>query len=214
MVTGTFAHEPSDELLNVRIEGEPEPIGCTPNHPFWSETREDYVQAIELEPGEEVWTAIFGVVPVESVTVRPESDRVYNLEVQGEHVYQVGESGVLVHNGTTTVYLGSIPAKKWYRIFGKPKAQTGSYTVKFKNGMKYHGKGPRSRARQSAREHANKHKTSFDDHDIDWEPAANDTQAFMDEATRIRGDGGVGPAHGNLNQINSPGEKLLPKLPN
>ena len=144
MVTGTFAHEPSDELLNVRIEGEPEPIGCTPNHPFWSETRQEYVQAIQLEPGEEVWTAIFGIVAVESVTARPKSDRVYNLEVQGEHVYQVGESGVLVHNAKS--YLNNIRASRWKTIFGKGKSWSSGRRNYWKNNGPG-GKAPRRKVR-------------------------------------------------------------------
>jgi len=117
VVTGTFAHDPSDNLINVQVEGEPEPIGCTPNHPFWSETREDFVQAIDLEPGEELWTSEYGIVEVQSITARPQPERVYNLEVQTEHVYQVGESGVLVHNAKS--YLNNISPKNWKRIFGK-----------------------------------------------------------------------------------------------
>jgi len=120
VVTGTFAHEPSTDLINVLVEGDAEPIGCTPNHPFWSETQGEFVQAAQLEPGEEVRTASQGVVAVTSVTPRPASDRVYNLEVHGQHVYQVGTTGVLVHNGTS-VYLGSISTKNWNRIFGKGK---------------------------------------------------------------------------------------------
>jgi len=39
VVTGTFAHEPSRGLIDVRLAGQSEPIGCTTNHPFWSEDR-------------------------------------------------------------------------------------------------------------------------------------------------------------------------------
>lgn len=34
-----------------------------------------------------------------AIKPRPPTDWVYNLEVQGEHVYEVGPGGVLVHNG-------------------------------------------------------------------------------------------------------------------
>ncbi|MEN9470396.1 MAG: hypothetical protein RL630_2129 [Verrucomicrobiota bacterium] len=44
--------------------------------------------------------------------------------------------------------------------------------------------------------------------DKDFKPAANDREAFKDEARRIRADGGVENPN-NYNKINSPGEKLL-----
>jgi len=109
VVTGTFAHEPSSDLINVHLAGDSTPIGCTPNHPFWSEDRQDFVQAGNLQRGEHVRTATSGVVAVTSVTPRPQHDRVYNLEVQGEHVYQVGGSGVLVHNAKKYLAGGGEP---------------------------------------------------------------------------------------------------------
>ena len=51
LVTGTFEHS-SGEVLNLFIAGEATPIGSTANHPFWSEDRQDFVQAGSLEPGE------------------------------------------------------------------------------------------------------------------------------------------------------------------
>ena len=48
LVTGTFEHS-SGEVLNLFIAGEPTPIGSTANHPFWSEDRQDFVQAGSLE---------------------------------------------------------------------------------------------------------------------------------------------------------------------
>ncbi len=127
--------------------------------------------------------ATVGIAKVEQ---RRETVPVYNLEVANAHSYFVGDNGALAHNGF------------------------GSYTITFKCGRKYHGKGDRKRARDSARERAKKHGTEFDDDGIDWTPAANDHESFLDEAKRIRGDGGIGPDFGNFNEINSPGEKYLP----
>lgn len=98
VVTGTFSHEPDDNLVNVRIEGLSEPIGCTDNHRFWSESRQEFVEAGDLEPNAHVRTRAHGLARVQSVTYRPPEERVYNLEVYGEHVYEVSTSGVLVHN--------------------------------------------------------------------------------------------------------------------
>lgn len=43
----------------------------------------------------------------------------------------------------------------------------------------------------------------------EWTPSATERDAFIDEARRIREDGGIGKDHGNYNKINSPGEKIL-----
>lgn len=97
VVTGTFHHRSSFQVLDVRIEGEDEPIGVTANHPIWSETRAEFVPAGELQVGEELRT-LTGATHVESITARGPPEPVYNLEVHAQHVYQVAASGVLVHN--------------------------------------------------------------------------------------------------------------------
>ncbi|MCS7017372.1 MAG: Hint domain-containing protein [Gemmatales bacterium] len=96
VVTATFKHEPDGELLTV-VVGNDE-IGCTANHPFWSEDRQEFVEAGQLRQGERVRTRLEQVAAVVAIKPRPPTDWVYNLEVQGEHVYEVGPNGVLVHN--------------------------------------------------------------------------------------------------------------------
>lgn len=98
IVTGTFKHEAAEDCVNVLIAGASEPIGATSSHPFWSEDRQDFVAAGSLGPGERVWTETFGIVRAESVTPLPGQHTVYNIQVHGEHVYQVTNLGVLVHN--------------------------------------------------------------------------------------------------------------------
>ena len=101
LVTGTFEHS-SGEVLNLFIAGEATPIGSTANHPFWSEDRQDFVQAGSLEPGEHLRLAD-GRTPVVTAAVpRSQSVPVFNLEVDGEHVYYVAARGVLVHNSCVT----------------------------------------------------------------------------------------------------------------
>ena len=88
------------------------------------------------------------------------------------------------------------------------KKQPGSYTTTHESGKKYHGKGPKPRAEQSAKE---KEKTYNDPvKDIDWTPSKNEKESFKDEAKRIRQDGGVQNPN-NYNKRNSPGEKELKK---
>jgi hypothetical protein len=96
LITGLFRHE-SGEVVDVHIAGLDEPIGTTANHPFWSEDQQTFVPASALGVGEQVRT-LAGLAHVTSVTARGPPEAVYNLEVHGEHVYQVTSLGVLVHN--------------------------------------------------------------------------------------------------------------------
>ncbi len=97
VITGTFRHQVSASI-SLSIAGQPEPILCTGNHPFWSEDRQDFVRADSLQPNETLRTTT-GTTTVTSLSHVPGSTPVYNLEIHGTHVYHVGTSGVLVHNG-------------------------------------------------------------------------------------------------------------------
>jgi hypothetical protein len=97
LVTTKFIHE-NAKILDLRIEGSDEPIGTTASHPFWSEDRQQFVAAGELRVGENLLLADDTSRRTESITLRPTRDTVYNIEVDGEHVFYVGGDGVLVHN--------------------------------------------------------------------------------------------------------------------
>ncbi len=97
VVTGTFKHS-SGDILDIQIESEPKPIGTTGNHPWWSEDRQKFVEASELKPGETLRTASGKLTLIVSIIPRANAETVYNLEVNREHVYYVGENGLLVHN--------------------------------------------------------------------------------------------------------------------
>jgi hypothetical protein len=75
-----------------------ERIGVTGNHPIWSQDRHDYVAAMDLRIGERLKNLSGDTVWVQQKLPRPGPTPVYNLEVQDEHVYYVGASGVLAHN--------------------------------------------------------------------------------------------------------------------
>ncbi len=100
VVTGTFAHEADDSVgfLKVSVEGLPESIHCTANHPFWSEDRQAYSPISEFRVGEHVRTQTAGVRRITTIAPAPRTAIVYNIEVHGEHVYEVGRAGILVHN--------------------------------------------------------------------------------------------------------------------
>ncbi len=105
LVTGTFCHT-AGIVLDLKVESESKPIGVTPTHPFWSVSRQDWVAAGELRIGEGLET-LNGTTVVESIIRRPGCETVYNIEVEGDHVYRVGESGILVHNLSQKVSLFS-----------------------------------------------------------------------------------------------------------
>ncbi|MCA9041112.1 MAG: AHH domain-containing protein [Planctomycetaceae bacterium] len=112
IVTATFKHS-GKRLIDLKIASEETSIGTTPNHPFWSEDRHEFVRADELRKGEKVRT-LEGVSYVESVTSRAGLHTVYNLEVQVDHVYHVGSGGVLVHNACSSRRLGRNLKKAGY----------------------------------------------------------------------------------------------------
>lgn len=77
-----------------------------------------------------------------------------------------------------------------------------SYTLRFPDGTRHHGKGDYSRAKQSAREHG----YEVAETDIDWTSADSHREAFKDEHERLEADGGK-ENEDNHNRINSPGKK-------
>ncbi|MFN9970069.1 MAG: polymorphic toxin-type HINT domain-containing protein, partial [Phycisphaerae bacterium] len=90
---------PGANIVYLEITGLDEPLGVTDTHPIWSETRQDFVVAGQLEIGEQ-----FRTVTGQSATLtkihphRGPPEMVFNLEVDGQHVYHVASSGLLVHN--------------------------------------------------------------------------------------------------------------------
>lgn len=101
VVTGRFKRE-HVQALDLRVEGLAEPLGVTAAHPFWSEDRQGFIPAGELHVGERLRSAVGGpeggLARVRAIVPRGPPEAVHNLEVAGEHVYQVAGSGLLVHN--------------------------------------------------------------------------------------------------------------------
>jgi hypothetical protein len=98
VVTGTFTHVRGG-ILRIRLFGLAEPLGVTSNHSIYSADRLDFVPAGELRVGETLRN-IDGDVRIESIEQLGSEERVYNLEIHGEHVFRVASSGVLVHNSS------------------------------------------------------------------------------------------------------------------
>jgi len=98
VVTGTFTHV-RDGILRIRLAGLAEPLGVTSNHSIYSSDRLDFVPAGELRVGETLRN-LDGDVRIESIEQLGSEERVYNLEIHGEHVFRVASSGLLVHNSS------------------------------------------------------------------------------------------------------------------
>ena len=73
------------------------PLRGTGAHPLYSLDRADWVRVRDLRIGERLQTAE-GAVSVEALEKVRGLHRVYNLEVEGDHEYLVGEAGVRAHN--------------------------------------------------------------------------------------------------------------------
>jgi len=95
LVTGVFRHTAVEVCELILANGET--IQVTPQHPFWSIDRQTWVPAGNLQPGEQLKT-LTGVVACETIQHRQDVQPVYNVEVDADHVYRVGEAGVLAHN--------------------------------------------------------------------------------------------------------------------
>lgn len=98
VVTGTFMHESEGNLINLYVEGLEKPLGVTDNHPFFSADRGEFVAARDLRSGEQVSDFSEGRTARILSHERRGDELVYNLQVNGQHVYHVGEHGILVHN--------------------------------------------------------------------------------------------------------------------
>jgi len=121
VVLATFRHVVSS-TVDLHVTGLDQPIGCTPNHPFWSQDRGQFVRADELKPGEHL-SALGPDAYVESLALDPTPKPVYNLQVQGEHVYHVSPSGLLAHNARPCpIVLGETMADRVEPVARKLKA--------------------------------------------------------------------------------------------
>ena len=100
VVTARFVTREVHVVASVDVlgaNGTVETITGTTIHPVWSVDRQEWVPLGELAD-DETLHGLDGLAVVLSVTLSRVAEPVYNIEVHGEHVYQVGELGVVVHN--------------------------------------------------------------------------------------------------------------------
>jgi hypothetical protein len=94
LVTRTFSRDAST-ILDIHVGGEI--IRATPEHPFWV-VGAGWTAAGELRQGSALLTKDGIVIHVDRVERREGKFKVYNLEVDTVHTYQVSRLGILVHN--------------------------------------------------------------------------------------------------------------------
>jgi hypothetical protein len=100
VVTARFVTREVHVVASVDVlgaDGDVETITGTTIHPVWSVDRQEWVPLSELADGE-MLQGLDGLAVVLGVTLSRVSQPVYNIEIHGEHVYQVGELGLVVHN--------------------------------------------------------------------------------------------------------------------
>jgi hypothetical protein len=106
VVTARFVTREVHVVASVDVlgaDGTVETITGTTIHPVWSVDRQEWVPLAELAEGETL-QGLDGLAVVLGVSLSRVTQPVYNIEVHGEHVYQVGELGVVVHNACEGVY--------------------------------------------------------------------------------------------------------------
>jgi hypothetical protein len=98
----------TDLVVSVHGSGD-KTIKTTQSHPFWSESRQDWVEAAQLLPGESLRAYDGSRLTVRDVRSYVGNARMYDLTVDVDHTYYVmaGNTPVLVHNcGEQHVALG------------------------------------------------------------------------------------------------------------
>ena len=105
----TRLHRNTDrELTDVQVRtsnGTSTVVETTPNHPFWDDNRQTWVNAGDLTPGTRLRVAGRGEATVESVQTRGDQREMRDLTVAHTHTYHVlaDDHPVLVHNNNGAV---------------------------------------------------------------------------------------------------------------
>jgi hypothetical protein len=131
VVTARFVTREVHVVASVDVlgaDGTVETITGTTIHPVWSVDRQEWVPLAELAEGETL-QGLDGLAVVLSVSLSRVSQPVYNIEVHGEHVYQVGVLGLVVHNTyPTTGQIHHAISTKIARALGNHPVMAGMFS--------------------------------------------------------------------------------------
>jgi RHS repeat-associated protein len=91
-----------DQLLELRVEGQANPLLPTSSHPFYvrqgSGDQGKWVNASSLRVGDALLTKDGKWTKLVQISSLQRRETVYNFEVEENHDYFVGKKGILVHN--------------------------------------------------------------------------------------------------------------------
>ena len=104
VVIGRFIHR-RDGVMWMKLSDVGKPIGITDTHHVYSVDRGEFLPAGQLQVGETL-KLHDRLTQITSLTPNAGTHQVFNLEVQGEHVFRVTTSGLLVHNTCGNVSKG------------------------------------------------------------------------------------------------------------
>jgi hypothetical protein len=93
-----------DDAVTITLDDDSEVTG-TAIHPIWSVTKSDWIPMGELQEGDLI-QGHNRELTITAVAHHAWGNPVYNIEVHGEHVYEIGEDGILVHNANDSCALG------------------------------------------------------------------------------------------------------------
>lgn len=96
VVIGRFVTQKATNLLQLTLDDGTRITGTT-THPIWSVDDGDWRRMEDFRVGDRVKT-LTGDACIAAITSVPAPADVFNIEVDGDHVYRIAECGVLVHN--------------------------------------------------------------------------------------------------------------------
>ncbi|GAB2873290.1 RHS repeat-associated core domain-containing protein [Streptomyces deserti] len=105
--------------LSIATDDGIEQLTATYEHPFWSPSERDWIEAGDLAPGMTLRTDEGDTVVVTGNRAYSDHVRTYNLTVADLHTYYVlaGETPVLVHNSNGCINWASNSVKTWGHTF-------------------------------------------------------------------------------------------------
>jgi hypothetical protein len=103
-VTAVWIHQDTD-LMDVTVTnstGAASTIHATQHHPFWDLTTHTWVDADNLQPGDQLRTDNGTTTTFTSAVIVPGAADMWDLTIEGVHDFYItsGDSGILVHNMT------------------------------------------------------------------------------------------------------------------
>jgi hypothetical protein len=96
VVTGRFVTRQVEQTVSITFSNG-ETLEATEVHLVWSPEKNDWLPISEFVVGDIVLSRD-GIISIVGMQIRHRPQPVYNLEVRGEHVYEVTNAGILVHN--------------------------------------------------------------------------------------------------------------------